>query len=223
MFRKSNFPILRFFEEHKILLLLISLLLLVFSPPFIDEDVLWMKNYSNSILILIVIASYFIVHKNSILRFTSYFTFVFIILSIFLNGEALVFLSQLGISILILGAFFYVLKEAMSSKGESKNLLLASVTGYVIIGIIGGFLCAGLNIVNPDSFVHSGGMELKLYQLIYFSFVSVTTLGYGDITPMTEKAQALSLLLALSGQLFLTIIMAINIAKFIKGNARKNS
>ncbi|MGB5394937.1 MAG: ion channel [Lutimonas sp.] len=222
MLKKNSYPFLRFLVDNKILILLISLLLLVFSPPFIDESIQWMQHYWNFILICVVLSSFFIIREKKLFRFISYVTLLFILLHVFIQREFLVLLSQLGVSILILGAFIFVLKEAMGLKGESKDLLLASVTGYIIIGLIGGFLCAGLNLMVPNSFTHSTGIEFRLYHFIYFSFVSVTTLGYGDITPLTEKAQALSLLLALSGQLFLTIIMAINIAKFIQGSSRYN-
>ena len=68
----------------------------------------------------------------------------------------------------------------------------------------------------PNSYSHSTGMQLELYNYIYYGFVTMTTLGYGDIIPITNKSQALALMLVISGQLFLSVIIAINIAKFMQ-------
>ena len=95
-------------------------------------------------------------------------------------------------------------------------MILISITGYLIIGLVGGFLAAGLEFWEVNSYSHSTGMTLDLYSYIYYSFVTMTTLGYGDIIPITEKSQALALMLVLSGQLFLSVIIAINIAKFMQ-------
>ena len=104
----------------------------------------------------------------------------------------------------------------MSLKGKTQNLILVSITGYLIIGLIGGFLAAGIEHYNPNSFSYTTGMELELFNFIYYGFVTMTTLGYGDIIPITEKSQVLALLLVITGQLFLSVIIAINIAKFIQ-------
>jgi hypothetical protein len=45
-------------------------------------------------------------------------------------------------------------------------------------------------------------------RLIYFSFVTLTTLGYGDIAPKNELAHNLAILQALTGQIYLVVIMA---------------
>jgi hypothetical protein len=44
----------------------------------------------------------------------------------------------------------------------------------------------------------------------------MTTLGYGDIIPITRKSQSLALILVLAGQLYLAVIIAINISKFMQ-------
>ncbi len=139
----------------------------------------------------------------------------------FVSNKTLEFLAQLGVSILIFNAFVIVLKKAISPKGSSENLIIVSITGYLILGLIGGFLVALLQFLIPNSFSHTTGIELEFPQMIYYSYVTITTLGYGDIIPLTEKSQALALFLTISGQLFLTVIMAINIAKIMKEKLSK--
>ena len=104
----------------------------------------------------------------------------------------------------------------MTAKGTRGNMILVSITGYLIIGLLGGFLAEGLEQSVPGSYHHSTGMELSLYSFIYYSYVTMTTLGYGDIIPVTQKSQSLSLLLVVAGQLYLAVIIAINISKFMQ-------
>ena len=212
----SKYKILDFVDTHRILALLISILILVFIPPFLSDAPSFTDHFIKFDFIIIVIACFLIIRKIKTSRYIGYVTFILIIADTFLESNVLNYLAQIGISYLIVHAFIMILKEAMSLKGDAKNMILVSVTGYLIIGLIGGFLAAGLEYLFPESYFHSTGMLLDLYNYIYYSFVTMTTLGYGDIIPITEKSQALALMLVISGQLFLSVIIAINIAKFMQ-------
>lgn len=216
MIDSSKYKLLHFIDSHRIHVLMISILILVFVPPFVQEIPNFINHFMNFDFLIIVTASFLIVRKHTLSRYVGFVTFIMIVIDSFIESDVLNYLGQLGISYLIVHAFFKVLKEAMSLKGETKNLILVSITGYLIIGLISGFLAAGLEFIYPNSFYHSNGMALELYNYIYYGFVTTTTLGYGDIIPNTEKAQALALMMVISGQLFLSIIIAINIAKFMQ-------
>ena len=54
------------------------------------------------------------------------------------------------------------------------------------------------------------------YGGLYFSFVTISTLGYGDISPLTPQGQAVAIFVAISGQLYLAILMAMLVGKFLK-------
>ena len=203
-------------DHHRIHTLMLSILLLVFVPPFLGDTITFVDNFIKLDFFIILIACYFIIRKIKTSRFIGYVTFILIIIDSYLESDILNYLAQIGISYLIIHAFVLVLKEAMSLKGDTKNLILVSITGYLIIGLVGGFLAAGLDYLLPNSYYHSTGMEIELYNYIYYSFVTMTTLGYGDIIPVTDKSQALALMLVISGQLFLSVIIAINIAKFMQ-------
>lgn len=218
MIEDSKYKFLKFVDSRRIHVLMLSILMLVFIPPFFSEYKLLMEYFIKFDFLIIVVSSYLIIRKIILSRYIGYITFFLIIADAFLKTNILNYLAQIGISYLIIHAFIKVLKEAMSLKGDTKNMILVSVTGYMIIGLIGGFLAAGLEYMFPDSYFHSTGMTLELYNYIYYSYVTMTTLGYGDIIPVSEKSQALALILVISGQLFLSIIIAINIAKFIQKN-----
>ncbi len=96
-----------------------------------------------------------------------------------------------------------------------QNVIYASVAGYLLIGMIGGQACQLLEAAYPHSFNYSG--ENALYDFQYFSFVTLTTLGYGDITPANQPAKAITLMISLKGQLYLTIIIAMLVGKYVAG------
>jgi uncharacterized membrane protein len=62
-------------------------------------------------------------------------------------------------------------------------------------------------------FAGSGAIEFHDY--LYFSFVTMTTLGYGDITPVSSFAKSVTTLIAVMGQLYLTILVAMLVGKFL--------
>lgn len=100
----------------------------------------------------------------------------------------------------------------------TPGVLFASINIYLLLGIIGAFAFMLIENINPGSL-----MNLQLEDLThpsrfyYFSFSTLTTLGYGDITPTTTPAQAVSILLSTCGQLYLTIIVAIIVGRYIYG------
>jgi voltage-gated potassium channel len=50
---------------------------------------------------------------------------------------------------------------------------------------------------------------------LYFSFVTLTTLGYGDVTPVSHLARSMAILIAVTGQLYMTILIAMLVGKFL--------
>ncbi len=94
------------------------------------------------------------------------------------------------------------------------NVIYGTIIGYLILGIIGGQCCILLDQIAPGSF-SAVDIEQSPYQYYYFSFVCLTTVGFGDITPASDGARSLALLISLSGQLYLTVIIALIIGKFL--------
>jgi voltage-gated potassium channel Kch len=72
-----------------------------------------------------------------------------------------------------------------------------------------------LDLYAPNSFSNILAEQDTFSTFIYFAFVTLTTLGYGDISPLTPLARSLSTFTALFGQLYLVIIMALIVGKFL--------
>ena len=76
---------------------------------------------------------------------------------------------------------------------------------YLLLGVVWQDFYVLLDIVVPGSFNSS---LLTEKDFLYFSFITLSTLGYGDITPVIGPARALAYTEALIGQLYLTILVA---------------
>ena len=85
---------------------------------------------------------------------------------------------------------------------------------------MGSILFTLVEIIYPNSFNVPDDYH-SYYKMIYFSFVTLTTLGYGDITPQTPQAKSIVVLVTLTGQLYLAVLMAMLVGKFLSDQSKK--
>jgi len=102
--------------------------------------------------------------------------------------------------------------------------LWAAINIYVLLGLFFAFLYSAVLSVWPHAF--AGGIldsagERVTRSMVYYSFVTMTTLGYGDITPKIHAAATLAYLQALIGQLYVAILIARLVSLYNVQNARE--
>ena len=97
----------------------------------------------------------------------------------------------------------------------SANLYYGALSVYLLIGVSGAFLFGLLELFFPGSFLHGAdpitsafGGEIMNGELFYFSLVTMTTLGYGDIAPNSLFAGIISSFLAICGQIYVALVIA---------------
>ena len=86
--------------------------------------------------------------------------------------------------------------------------VFGAIVLYLLLGLIWGVMYAALGAHSPGAFDGHPGVTGGLADWVYFSFVTLTTVGYGDITPVATSARSLAMLEALTGQLYPAIIIA---------------
>jgi hypothetical protein len=86
--------------------------------------------------------------------------------------------------------------------------IVGAVAVYVLLGVLWAEGYQLVALLRPGAFVASGGAPVGAPDLTYFSFVTLTTVGYGDITAVHSAARSMALLEALTGQLFPAILIA---------------
>jgi hypothetical protein len=95
-----------------------------------------------------------------------------------------------------------------------KNILGAAACSYLLFGILMALVFSLISAANPEAF-KGEPTEVTMHPLVgghiltflYYSFVTLTTLGYGDIVPISAAARSLSMAEAIVGQLFIALIL----------------
>lgn len=104
-----------------------------------------------------------------------------------------------------------LLQKVYREPNVTVDVVAAALCGYLLLGVAFGHAYCLLDVVNPASFrgLETGRIGPGIHlSLTYFSFVTLTTLGYGDITPVTDTARALALVEAVTGQFYLAVLVA---------------
>jgi hypothetical protein len=113
-----------------------------------------------------------------------------------------------------------ILKYVLTQRRVNSNVIFAAVSVYLLIGIVFGTVFSWLAYADPAAFDPPQRVETGDSSLFYYSFVTLTTLGFGDISPITESARALTVIEALLGQVYLVVLIARLVAMHI---ARRQS
>lgn len=93
----------------------------------------------------------------------------------------------------------------------SEETLIAAVNAYLALGLVFAFLYSALGFSGMGEFrgeAVAGPLNERLQGFIYFSFVTLTTLGYGDVTPVQPVGRTLAYLEALAGQFYMALTIA---------------
>ncbi len=98
--------------------------------------------------------------------------------------------------------------HALRSGAVDSERILAALDGYLLAGLLFGVAFWLVERAVPGSLASPSGRVLDLGGAIYFSFVTIATLGYGDIVPMSEPARGLAIVESVSGQMYLVVLVA---------------
>jgi hypothetical protein len=99
----------------------------------------------------------------------------------------------------------------------TREVIFAALLSYLLAALMWAFLYTFLKLVDPASFnIDLSQPEGYLSVFQYYSFVTITTLGYGDITPMTGVAKSFSALEAVVGQLYVVVVIAWLVGNYVR-------
>jgi hypothetical protein len=205
--------------KHGFLSLLVGLVSLIVVYPFFYNlpyanlildifisFILLFSIYSFSRKRQVIIIALCLAVPAFIISWSKYFFFHSLLAQIEIIFRILFFVYILFV--LTLGVF--------KARKVNTNIIYGSVCIYLLMGLTWAFIYSLLELTHPGSF-HSmlpefdPGNNLQegiTLRLVYFSYVTLTTLGYGDITPVTPPAQLIASMEAITGQFYLTILVA---------------
>lgn len=121
----------------------------------------------------------------------------------------------------------FLIKQVATSRHVDLKVILGSVLGYLLLGLIFSIIVNYIMLTDPSAFnvIRSGAGQSTnssyLSESVYFTFVSLATLGYGDILPLAPYTRSLAIFITVSGQLYIAIIIALLIGKFASERAEQ--
>ncbi len=214
---KPLFPGL--YREGRYLFLLVSLLLLFFFYPFFDR-LHFAPVILGGLFLAILLSSVAAVSSER----RSVATAAVLAVIAFGSFIARQLTDNTTLAALTIGAFglfflliaIVVLRHIMRVREVTTDTILGAICAYLLLGMVWTMIYALIETFLPGSFLRGGASiagfgdsrNPAISTFIYYSFVTLTTLGYGDITPNSSPAAALSSLEAVAGQLYLAILIA---------------
>ncbi len=125
-------------------------------------------------------------------------------------GQSLIVILFCGMTAVI------ILLSIVRSQMSIRQALIGAICVYLLIGLTWAMIFHAIETVDPHALAFAArrtvetaeGEATSFSQLTYFSFVTMSTLGYGDITPRSQAAETACWTEAVVGQLYITILIA---------------
>ncbi|RJP88142.1 MAG: two pore domain potassium channel family protein [Desulfobacteraceae bacterium] len=195
----------------RFLFLLISILLVILVRPFL-EDFVGIKFLMDLFFSLILISGVYAVSRK---KNTFLISLIFAFPAFFMQWSSYIvtFPGSLFIGKLF-GILFYLFLIAVmidylfKEEEITADMIIGAICVYMLIGAMWSSIFTMLEIAHPGSFRIPDSAVSERSHFFYYSFVTLTTLGYGDITPVTSAARSFSIVEAIIGQLYIAILVS---------------
>jgi hypothetical protein len=139
--------------------------------------------------------------------------------------DVLYFVDNMTTFLFLVAIVVLMIRHIARSRNVTPTIILSSINGYLLLGVLASVLLAIADKLHRDYVaVGSVGIQFpgsappQFSDFIYFSFVTLSTLGYGDVTPVSHFSRALTILIAIAGQMYVTILIAMLVGKFLSSS-----
>ena len=195
----------------RFLFLLISLMLWLVLRPFLENYVGISTLMDVFMTILLISGVYAVSQKRVIFVIGLLVALIAVAVSWtnhLFNIFSLEVLSNI-LSVLFLGFVVGIIMAYLFREEQiTADMIIGAICVYFLIGLMWAIGYNLMEMFEPGTFQVPHGAEPDISHFSYYSFVTLTTLGYGDITPISNAARSLSVLEAAMGQLYLAVLIA---------------
>ncbi|MGD8558550.1 MAG: ion channel [Gammaproteobacteria bacterium] len=211
-------------QENRFVLLFISLVVFMVASPLVKSlQNIEMTFWSNAIMaFLFMLAAIFAVSKSRSSKIIGALFTILIaalqVVQLFAEQTATLMLFHI-LTVAYLGyVIILVTGYVFAQQHINANKTFASLCVYILLGFVWALIYSFLEILQPGSFLMSFVEANNSWQMrfgqgqsvipLYYSLVTMTTLGYGDIIPVTDSARMFAAMQAVIGQLYIAVLVA---------------
>jgi hypothetical protein len=111
-------------------------------------------------------------------------------------------------TLFMLQILIIIFQHLLVEQDVTSDMIMGGACAFVLLGFVWAYLYYLLEIFQPNSFKAAEQLGDDLVDFLYYSFVTLTTLGYGDLLAVSKQARGLTMLEAIIGQLYLAIMIS---------------
>ena len=221
---RLTFHTLRVIRRSRYLLLLIALSVLLIVYPFWRRDVIGLATFDIMLWGVLLGGLWALHRERRLLRIALGLALVVLVANVATylvqTPEAVLVSCVLALTLLVFVTAI-ILSHVVEEGTVDADRIFGAVCGYLLIGLNWALVYGALEIIQPGSFDLGGQSDLSastdtdaaphfadMDPFIYYSLVTLSTLGYGDIVAVTRAARSLSALEAVVGQLYVAVVVA---------------
>ena len=181
--------------------------------------------FKNLVLAVIVLSSIFCLDFRkktlSILIPIGLAVIILLLLSNFFENDFLNILDYIATFLFLVLIVVSIIRYIARENQVDATIIISSINGYLLLGVLWSLLLHSTYILesrimaNTPAILFPGSVQPTYQDFIYFIFVTMTTLGYGDIIPVSAISRSLALLISISGQFYMTLLVALLVGKYL--------
>ena len=117
-----------------------------------------------------------------------------------------------------------IIKQVWRAERVTNNVIIGLMSGYISLGFLAFFLFMTIQITHPGAFagtlMDSTDFNLQADGMLYYAYITLLTIGYGEIVPIIPLSQKAAILVGLVGQFYLVIVTAVVVEKYIRHSGK---
>jgi hypothetical protein len=206
----------------RFLLLFVSMVLMFVFRPFLQEHLAFSYFLDIFVFLILLSAVYAIAQRRGTVITALFLVVTAEVLKVLSHGlgiPSLDILSNILGGLLLAYTAVAILLYLFREDRITGDMIMGAVCAYFLMGLVWAFLYSTLEFFEPGSF-HMPAGSINQATFTYYSYVTLTTLGYGEITPISMPARSFAILEAMMGQLYLAVLIARLVGTHIAQSSR---
>lgn len=208
-----------FLRERRFILLALALMAVLFLFPALADFQVKGTLVTELFMFFVILGVGRSVMQRRNIRTVTIVMLVILLASRLLAAEAQTMSTTvlaLSLNIAVFGYIMVLMMGFVLRAGRvTADKIDAAICAYLMYGLIGALTYSLVAVVQPEAFSYAaallgeGGVDtLGFSHFLYYSFVTQTTLGFGDMTPISSLARSLTAMHAATSQIYMTVLVA---------------